>query len=139
MVIVPYESVEAGPPPVTTKEDMMEEMVQNALDTHDNGWSGEAERNGTLPTSTDQALYEMLRKKAPAHDGNNESDQPRPVYKKVLPFTKTFETPPRHKENGVHISSPTAKTYNHNLASAVSVAGTTTRKRGAVAQSTHGG
>ena len=49
-------------------------MVQNALDTHGNGWSGEAERNDTLPMSTDQAFYEILRKDAPAHDGNNESD-----------------------------------------------------------------
>lgn len=139
MVTAPYESVEAGPPPVTIEEGMMEEMVQNTLDTHGKGWSGETERNDTLPTSTDQAFYEMLRKKAPAHDGNNESDQPGPAHKKVRPFPETFETPPGHKENGVHISSPTAKTYNHNLASTVSVAGTTTRKRGAVAQSTRGG
>ena len=66
-------------------------MVQNALDTHDNGWSGEAEHNNTLPMSTDQAFYEMLRKKAPVHDGNNESDQPGPAYKKVRSFPETFE------------------------------------------------
>lgn len=88
MVTVPYESVEAGPPPVTTEEGMIEGMVQNALDTHDNGWSGVAERNDTLPMSTDQAFYEMWRKNVPVHDGN--------------------------KENGVHISSPTAKTHNRN-------------------------
>ena len=68
-------------------------MVQNALDTHDNGWSGEAEHNDTLPMSTDQAFYEMLRKKAPVHDGNNEGDQPGPAYKKVCPFLKPLNTP----------------------------------------------
>ena len=96
--IFPYESVKAGPPPVTTEEGMIEEMVQNVLDIHDNGWSSEAERNDTLPMSMDQAFYEMLRKKAPVHDGNNESDQPGSAYKKVRPFPETFETPPGHKE-----------------------------------------
>lgn len=47
MVTVSYESIEAGPAPATTEESMIEEMVQNALDIHDNGWSGEAERNDT--------------------------------------------------------------------------------------------
>ena len=113
MVTAPYESVEAGPPPVTIEEGMMEEMVQNALDTHDNGWSGEAEHNDTLPMSTDQALCEML-KNTPVHDSNKESDQPGPAYKKVRPFPKLSKHPPGHKENGVHISSPTAKTYNRS-------------------------
>jgi hypothetical protein len=89
MVTFPYESVEAGPPPVTTEEGMIEEMVQNALDIHDNGWSGEAERNDTLPMSTDQAFCEML-KNTPAHDSNKESDQPGPAYKKVRSFPETL-------------------------------------------------
>jgi hypothetical protein len=70
---------------------MIEEMVQNVLDIHDNGWSSEAERNDTLPMSTDQAFYEMLRKNAPAHDGNKKSDQIGPAYKKVRSFPETFE------------------------------------------------
>ena len=73
----------------------MEEIVQNALDTHDNGWSGEAERNDTLPMSTGQALCEMLKKNTPVHDSNKESDQPGPAYKKVRSFPETFETSTR--------------------------------------------
>lgn len=95
MVTVPYESIEATPTPVTTEESMIEEMVQNALDIHDNGWSGEAERNDTLPMSTNQAFYEMLRNNASAHNGNEESDQPGPAYKKVRSFPETFETSTR--------------------------------------------
>ena len=93
MVTVPYESVEAGPPSVTIEEGMMEEMVQNALDTHDNGWSGEAERNDTLPMSTDQAFYEMLRKKAPVHDATTKAINLDRHTRKFAPFLKPLKHP----------------------------------------------